>query len=90
MAYTVSMLAKDVFGSKRAHLIKVTADAASGVFDTGLGVVEAFVTGDTSMATASPVLYINTGEDSSSTSNGFIFCSSCATGDAFFLTVYGR
>lgn len=80
MAYTVSAT-KVVLGNKRAELIEVTADAASGTIPCGLGGIDCISLAPKSMATAAIKM---------STSGGTVTVSNAASGDNFFLTVIGR
>jgi hypothetical protein len=80
MAYTTT-LTKSVFGNKSVALCNVTADAASGTIVTGLSVIEHWTVGPQSMATSSPKI---------AASGGTITVSNAASGDLFYLTVYGR
>lgn len=90
MAYTVTVVNKTVFGNKRAHLLDVTADAQSGVVDTGHGIVDAFTVGAISMNTNSLVKMRPNINAASAASNGQIMVSGCTSGDRFFLVVYGH
>lgn len=89
MAYTATLIKQSIMGNERSALYNVTADAASGVVGTSFGLVDAVVMGPISMATASPKVRINT-NILSAASNGNIFISSAASGDNFFVIVYGR
>jgi hypothetical protein len=89
MAYTVSFIAKTVFGDKRAHLMKITADNATQTVETGLGVIDAFALGACSMNSGTPRIYVNSNA-SGVQSNGVLGISGVANGDVFFVTVYGR
>lgn len=89
MAYSKSQLFTSVYGNKRVVGIAVTADAASGAVDTGLGVVEAISVGCVSAATAGFKVKIN--QNSAGTAlNGSIFVSSAANGDVFHVICHGR
>lgn len=90
MAYTVTIVNKTVFGNKRVSLLDVTADAQSGSVDSGFGVVDAFSVGPVSMATFSLVKFRPNISAASAASNGQIMVSGAASGDRFFITVYGH
>lgn len=89
MAYTATIQKKTVFGNQRVEQYLVTADAASGSVTTGLSVVESAGICPVSMATAGIKVKINTSA-ASAAANGQVLVSSAVSGDAFFLTVYGR
>lgn len=90
MAYTLSRLVRNIEGNKIVEYWDVTADAASGVITTGLGVVEA-IAGVTpvSMATAAAKFIRNTNA-ASATANGSIMVSSAANGDHFIIVAVGH
>ena len=89
MAFTASFLVKTVKGNQREEQIRVTADAASGVVDTGLGVVESLQHSPQSMATVAYRVFMNK-DASLATDNGSVAISGVASGDVMFLTVLGR
>lgn len=80
MAYTVSKV-DSVFGNKGVALCDVAADAASGTIPTGLGKIESVALAPKSMATSAIKI---------SVSGGTVTVSNAASGDDFFLTVFGR
>ena len=80
MAYTVSKVST-VFGNKKVDLVEVTADAASGTIPTSLGAIDAYSLGPISMATSAIKV---------SKSGGTLTISNAASGDNFYVTVYGR
>lgn len=80
MAYTITAT-KVVLGNKRAELVEVTADAASGTIPCGLGSIECIALAPKSMASSAIKM---------STSGGTVTVSNAANGDNFFLTVIGR
>jgi hypothetical protein len=80
MAYTVTQ-EKTVWGNMRVHICNVTTDAASGTIPTGLTQIAGYSLAPISMATAAPLM---------KASGGTITVSAAASGDNFFLTVYGR
>jgi hypothetical protein len=89
MAYTATVIEKTVFGNLRTVIYDVTADAASGVVDAGMNIV-GFAVGPVSMATVSLVKFRpNIGADSAA-ANGKLMVSGAASGDRFFLTIYGH
>lgn len=90
MAFTNTRLVRNIEGNKIVEYWDVTADAASGVITTGLGVVEA-IGGVTpvSMATAAAKFIRNTSA-ASATANGSIMVSSVASGDHFIVVAVGH
>lgn len=89
MAYTVSIVGNSVFGNKQIKFLKVAADAATGSIDSGLAVLECFSFAPISMTTASGKFFINAGVSGTSII-GFMGISGIASGDSFFLTVFGH
>lgn len=89
MAYTATVVRKTVFGNERVVIFDVTADAQSGVVDAGM-YVDGFAVGPISMATVSLVKFRPNINAASAASNGNIMISGAASGDRFFLTVYGH
>lgn len=79
MAYTV-VQEKTVFGNMRVNVCEVTADAASGYWDTGFAKVSGYALAPISMATAAILIKASTGR---------VTCSAATNGDHFYLTVYG-
>lgn len=89
MAFTVSFIAKTVFGDKRANHIRLTADAATQTVETGMAIIDSYNLGPVSMVTASAKIAVNSNA-SGVNSNGVLGISGVASGDVFFVTVYGR
>jgi hypothetical protein len=89
MAFTIGK-EFSAFGNKRAVLLSCSVDSSSGNIDTGLAVVDA-LGGLTpvSMATTAVKLKRNIGSGATSR-NGIINLDGSASGDVFFLVVYGR
>jgi hypothetical protein len=88
MAYTVT-ITKTVFGNKRAHGLKIVADAASATVETGLSQIDFFSVGIASMNSANIKLRPNAGAGSTAAA-GYLGVSGCTSGDEFYVTVYGR
>jgi len=89
MAFTVSSVAKTVFGNKRVYDFRVTADAATQTINTGFSTVESAILTPESMTTAAAKLRLN--QDVSGTvANGSVAVTGVASGDVFFLKVYGN
>lgn len=88
MAFTVARQ-HTVFGNKRTVLIEVTADGAEDNVSSGLGVVEYYSIALQSAATANPSVALNV-DSSATVSLGTLGMSGFASGDHFYVTVYGR
>lgn len=88
MAWTISRV-NTVLGNKRVVIMDCTADAATQAVDTGLAVVEGFSVGYKSMNSANPKIKVNV-DASGTASNGKVACTGFTSGDALFITVYGR
>jgi len=89
MAYTTSFLVKTVFGDKRVHGIRLTADAATQAVDTGLSYIDTVTLAPQSLSTAAIKVAIN--ELAAGTASvGYVGISGCASGDEFILTVFGK
>lgn len=89
MAYTGTIVKSTVMGNERVVLMDVTSDAASGSVVTGIGIIDAIAMSPISCATAGFKVKANL-TTGSSVANGTIFMSSTASGDRFYLIVYGR
>ncbi len=89
MAFTVTKVFATVHGNQRVEGYEVTADAASGVMATGLGYINGVAVAPVSAATAGGKFKRNL-DASSATANGSVFVSSVASGDVFFVTIFGR
>ena len=89
MAFTVGVNKKVNVGDQRVHQISCSVDSASGNIVTGLKSVEHVAICPISMATAAIIMKKNIGSGATSVP-GTININGAATGDVFFLTVYGR
>lgn len=90
MAYTTSYLVKNqAVGDKYMYHIRVTADAASGALDTGLGVIDFIQHSPQSATTAGYRVFMNANSGLTA-SNGSVALSGLASGDVVFLTVIGH
>jgi hypothetical protein len=93
MAFSSTVAYKSVFGNTRVVCLSMVADSANG--DTvasgvaGIGYAFSAHLSPISMATAAPIVKINKGNAGTSI-NGNVSISACATGDVFYLTIYGR
>jgi hypothetical protein len=92
MAFTTTFLVKNqAVGQHFQHHIRVTADAASGSFDTGFGVVDFVQHSAQSIATGAvpPRVFINK-DAALAASNGEIAVSGVDDGDVMYFTVLGH
>jgi hypothetical protein len=80
MAYTVTQEQTN-FGNLRGVLCDVTADAASGNWQTGFATVSAYTISPISMNSGAPIIKASTGT---------ITVSNATNGDHFYLVAYGR
>jgi len=88
MAFTIGR-ESTTLGNKKVAFLSCSVDSASGNIDTGLGVVDHVSICPISMASAAIVLKKNIGSGATSRP-GVININGAASGDVFFLTVYGR
>jgi hypothetical protein len=88
MAFTVNK-EQIVVGNKRAVLISCSVDSSSGNVDTGLSIIDGFSFSPVSCATGGVNLKANVGSGATSRP-GILNINSFASGDSFFLVVYGR
>lgn len=89
MAFTATLKKVSVHGDQRVAQYDVTADAVSGVVATKVGVIESAFISPISMATAAGKVKINA-KTATSAQNGSVNIADVASGDNFFLIVYGR
>jgi len=91
MAYTATLTKKTVFGDERVQQYIVTADAASGTVATGLGNLSQIHWSAKSIATGATPIRVRMNANAAGTASlGTVGVSGCASGDEFYLTVYGR
>jgi len=88
MAYTVSHLMSTVMGDQRAIGARVTADAATGSWDTGLGNINIVNNAVQSGASAPVMFAINEGVSGTAIA-GTVGITGAASGDEFLITAYG-
>ena len=89
MAFTYTVTEKTVFGNQNVDQAVVTADAAAGAVATGLGTITHVLWAPKSCTTAAVKFAKNAGTGGTSTV-GTLAITGCASGDEFFVTVYGR
>lgn len=87
MAFTVSRK-HSVHGPDRTVHLDITADAATQTVETGLSQVYGFAVGIQSCTTGSLKIYANSNA-SGVESMGVLGISGVASGDEFYVTVYG-
>ena len=87
MAFTVTGKTT-VFGDQRVRILDILADAATQTVETGLKAIAGFSVGCQSCTTASIKIYANSNA-SGVLSAGVLGISGAASGDRFFVTVYG-
>ena len=88
MAYTVSHLMSTVMGDQRVIGARVTADAATGTWETGLGNVATINNALQSGASAPVMFAINEGVSGTAIA-GLVAITGAASGDEFLITAYG-
>lgn len=88
MAFTIN---REQFnaGSKRGVLISCSVDSASGNVDTGLSIIDGFSVTAVSMATDGANFKANVGSGATARP-GILNVNSAASGDSFFIVVFGR
>lgn len=89
MAFTVGKIHEDVHGSSRMQVLSCTADAATQAIDTGLDRIYGVAFAPQSMASSPWSIRAN--ELAAGTAaGGQIAVTGVASGDEFYLTVWGR
>lgn len=89
MAFTVAKIKESVVGDMRFQVLSCTADAATQAVDTGLDYIYGVAFAPQSMASSPWSLRANEGAAGTST-NGSIGITGVASGDVFYVTVWGR
>lgn len=90
MAFTTSFIVKNAaVGSRFQHYVRVTADAASGAFDSGFKVVD-FIQHSPQSATTSAYRVFANKNSGLTANNGSVAISGVANGDVIFMTVIGH
>lgn len=90
MAFTTSFLVKNQGVGSRFHsYVRVTADAASGAFDTGFKVVDFVQHSVQSASSAGYRVFINKNSGLTA-NNGSVAISGVASGDVIYMTVVGH
>ncbi len=89
MAYSFTQAATTVFGNQRVVQGVLAADGASGVVSFGLGTITHVQVTPKSAATVGVRVKIN-GLAAGTSSAGDLGISGAASGDDFYVTVFGR
>lgn len=93
MAFSSTVAFKSVFGNARVVCLSMVADGANGDTSTsgvaGIGYAFAAHLSPVSMTTGAPIVKINK-LNAGTSSAGNVSISACASGDVFYLTIYGR
>lgn len=89
MAFTTSALVNSVFGNERVKVLRVTADAATDAFETGLAVIDAVSVGNQSASAGTAKFKINA-LSAGTAANGYLAVTGATSGDVYFVTVYGH
>jgi hypothetical protein len=90
MAFTTSFLVKNQgVGSRFQSFVRVTADAASGAFDTGFKVVD-FVQHSVQSASSAGYRVFMNANSGLTANNGSVAISGVASGDVIYMTVVGH
>ena len=89
MAIDVSVVERTVFGNKAVQVLSCVADAATQTVSTDLGAINFIQYTPKSMTTAAAKFAINA-LPAGTAAGGSIAVTGVASGDEFWLTVYGR
>lgn len=89
MAWTRTIVHKDAFGSKRVHVLELTADSAEATLDSGLGFIDWISVGIQSCGTAAIKIAPNSGSTGTAIA-GYLGISGAASGDVFYVTCFGK
>lgn len=89
MAMTTSLLANTVLGNQRVIFARLTPDATSTSFVTGLEFINAFTVAIQSATTANPGFTMNEGPGGTAIAGEF-HMSGVASGDEYVCVFYGR
>ena len=90
MAYTASFLVSNQgVGSRFQSFVRVTADAASGTFNTGFKYVD-FVQHSVQSADSAGYKVLMNQSSEGTTSNGDVVIADATSGDVIYMTVVGH
>lgn len=89
MAIDANLDKRDVHGSSRVHHYSCVADGADQEIETGFSIVDGVSYAPKSMATA--LVSVTKNELSSGTASvGYVSVTGIASGDEFYLTIWGH
>ena len=89
MAYTTTLTKKTVFGDSRVHMYDIIADAATAEIATGFDFIDHVQPAVNSAATYGAKWSKNV-LTAATASNGTLSVTGCASGDTYYVTVYGK
>ena len=89
MAFTVTTMNKSVFGDMRVHNLIITADGTSDEMDSGLDYIYVAHMSAKSAASAPNKIQANV-LTAATASNGYYSITGVASGDDFYVTLFGR
>lgn len=89
MAYTATVIKKTTHGDEKVHHYLVTADGATGSFDTALGFINGVSVTPKSLTSTVPNVRLNEGVASTSIA-GTVAVTGATNGDSMYVTVFGR
>lgn len=89
MAFSLSITSKKVYGNDQVIHGVLSADGAAGAVATGLGILDMAHVTPKSAATGNANVKINLGATATSIA-GTLAVTGVASGDEFYVTVYGR
>jgi len=89
MAFTVAKIHEDVHGKSRMQVLSCVADAATQTIDTGLDYIYGLAMAPQSMASSPHSLRANQGAAGTALVGQFAV-TGVASGDEFYVTVWGR
>jgi hypothetical protein len=89
MAFNNSLLERTTFGNKSVQVYSCVADGATGTVVTGLQSVDFIQVTNKSMTTGATKFKTNVGVSGTAIA-GTVAVTGAASGDEFYITVYGR
>lgn len=93
MAFTVTKDKEFNIGPERCRFLSITTDGAEDNIDTGMDFIDTYQIQPVSMASGhigDDIKFAKNSDSSGSASNGIIGVSGLASGDDFYIVVYGR
>lgn len=89
MAFTATLVKRSVHGDEAVVHYTVTADAASGSVNTGLGNIVNYSLTPSSLNSANHKTYKNA-LGGATAAAGYVGFDGCTSGDTWYLVVFGR